>query len=314
VIAVTRALGLVTVQDAGWATGRAIGLPRCGAADQEALELANLLVGNRPGAAAIEVAAGGVSLSPDVPLTAALAGAAAAWVDGTPLPPCMTLAVPAGATLRVEADPAGRFGYLALRGGIDVPALLGARSTYLPTGLGGLEGRRLQAGDMLAAGDQTEGRAPPAGFVAPPGPPPASGPLALIPGPQLALFPGSSQAVLTTAEYVVTGRSDRMGTRLTGPPVPASVTARLPSEGTCVGAMQVPDDGQPIVILVDGPTVGGYPKVGAVAGADLSRFVQVPVGGRVRFGWMGVAEAQAALYVRRAALAARSAAIRRAGA
>lgn len=313
-ITIRRAAALVTVQDRGWPAGRAIGLPRSGALDQEALELANLLVGNRPGAAVLEVALGGlVELEfEDATVFALAGGVAAVSLDGASVPTETTLAAGSGSVLRVGRAQAGRFAYLAVRGGADVPAVLGARATYLPTGLGGFQGRRLQPGDRVPTGGDVEGAPPPPGSQAPPLPA-SSGPLGLIPGPQLDLFPESARAAVEREAFTVSPRSDRMGARLAGPAIRPGVTARLPSEGTCVGAVQVPDDGQPIVILADGPTVGGYPKIGAVASVDLARLVQTPVGGAVRFAWMGVAEAQAALYDRRAALAARSAAVRRAG-
>jgi biotin-dependent carboxylase-like uncharacterized protein len=307
---VQAAHGFATVQDFGWPRGRAIGLPRSGALDPDALAVANVLVGNRAGAAGLEIALGDFALRFDQPATVALTGARpAAELDGEPLPLDTTVGVARGARIRIGAGAVGRFSYLAIRGGLDVPPVLGARCTYPPTALGGLSGRRLEPGDRLRAGDQIEGAAPPPGFRAPPLLW-AAGPIAVIPGPQANLFSPATWAAFEAAAYTVSPRSDRMGTRLAGPPLQPEVPARLPSEATCIGAIQVPDDGQPIVILADGPTVGGYPKLGAVAGVDVARLVQSPIGSSIRFVWTTVAEAQAALYRARARLAQRLAAIR----
>ena len=109
---------------------------------------------------------------------------------------------------------------------------------------------------------------------------------------------------------MVSPASDRMGSRLIGDPIRPNVSATHPSEATCPGAIQVPDGGQPIVLLADGPTVGGYPKIGAVIGADLARFTQTPLGREVRFEWVTVSEAQRARYLWTEAVARRQSAIR----
>lgn len=312
-IEIRRATALVTVQDGGWRTGRDIGLPRSGALDPEALELANLLVGNRPGAAGLELALGGMTEVRFESETrfAVTGGDVRCELDGASVDRDTAWRAPGGATLRIGPSSGSRFAYLAIRGGVSVPPIMGARSTYLPTAIGGLDGRRLAAGDRLAAGAELEGPAPPIGFSPEPLPP-RTGPLALIPGPQLELFAADAQARAGSELFLVSARSDRMGIRLAGPPLQPLVSARLPSEGTCIGAVQVPDDGQAIVLLADGPTVGGYPKLGAVASVDLGRLVQIPVGGAIRFAWTPVAEAQSALHAWRAAVAARSAEVRRA--
>lgn len=311
-IAVVGATGFATVQDLGWSTGRAMGLPRSGAMDPDALRLANLLVGNQPGAAAVEIALGGLTLTWERPVVLALVGAQPdAVLDGVPIGPGITTTGRAGATLRIRSIRGGRFTYLALRGGIDVPLWRGSRATYPPTGLGGLGGRALRSGDSLDLGDQIEGPHPEPGFAAPRSPSGArSGPIAAIPGPQFDRFDDDAHAAFETGSYVVTSQSNRMGTRLRGPSLHPRVVAAHPSEGTCVGAVQVPDDGQPIVILADGPTVGGYPKIGAVATVDLARLAQTPIQAAVRFRWVTVAEAQSALYQARSDLEATCTAIR----
>jgi allophanate hydrolase subunit 2 len=118
----------------------------------------------------------------------------------------------------------------------------------------------------------------------------------LVRGPQADLFPRESHLALEENDYRVSPTSDRMGSRLDGPALSILAEATLPSEGTCLGAIQVPDGGQPIVLLRDGPTVGGYPKIGAVISADLARFAQVPLGETVRFEWVSLADAHTAMY------------------
>jgi biotin-dependent carboxylase-like uncharacterized protein len=255
--------------------------------------IANALVGNDDGMAGLEVALGEVELQATTDRIVAATGAIARLLVGDRSVPCWTAtAVRAGDRIRTLPDAGGRFGYLAVAGGIDVPPLLGSRSTYLPTSLGGLGGRRLHVNDVLPIGRPE--RSPPA--LDRPAPPPAgtNRPIRLCPGPQEHLFTTTAFDNLTGDPYRLSPTSDRMGSRLTGRALPLRRTATLPSEGTAVGAVQVPDDGQPIVILADGPTVGGYPKIGVVARADLGHFVQIPLGGTVRFEWVSIRAAQRA--------------------
>jgi biotin-dependent carboxylase-like uncharacterized protein len=200
-----------------------------------------------------------------------------------------TLRVPAGATLTLTPDPRRRFVYLAVRGGVDVPPVLGSRSTYLPGGFGGLEGRRLRSGDRLPIG-RAEGSGLPAGMqgtgVAAPPPAPMAGEetaLRATPGPQWDRFDDAARAAFFAGRYTVTPASDRMGYRLAGPAVIPREGSTLPSEAACPGAVQIPDGGQPIVLMPDGPTVGGYPKLAVVTRADLDRLAQCVPGAAVRF-------------------------------
>jgi biotin-dependent carboxylase-like uncharacterized protein len=304
--------GFATVQDLGWRAGRAMGLPRAGALDRVALQLANALVGNPPEAAGVEVALGELTVTFTASLLVAVAGAARpVSVDGRSAPPGTTLRVAEGQRLSIGRADGGRLAYLAVRGGVAVPAVLGSRSTYLPAGFGGLEGRLLRPGDELPVGESPDLPAPPPGFswggaVRQPDP----SPIRVLAGPQADLFPPGTQASLERTSYTVAPQSDRMGTRLTGPPLAPHTRSTLPSEGTCVGAMQVPDGGQPIVILADGPTVGGYPKLAVVIGADLDRFAQIRPGHEVRFQWVGMTDAQRALHQARADLESAVALIR----
>jgi allophanate hydrolase len=225
----------------------------------------------------------------------AVTGGGSVELDGDAIAPWQTVAAAAGQRLTIGRPTVARFRYLAVSGGIVTQPTLGSRSTYLPTGIGGLEGRPLRPGDRLPVGGPEPG--PPPGTVA--APVDDLTPIRVTGGPQSHLFPAEAFAQLAGQPYRVAPASDRMGTRLDGSSLALRGTASLPSEPTCLGAIQVPDDGRPIVILQDGPTVGGYPKIGAVAGADLARFGQLPLGGPVEFRWISVAEAGRALAERR---------------
>lgn len=297
-LTIVRSAGLATVQDLGWPTGRAMGLPPGGAMDPVALQVGNALVGNDPGDAGIEVTLGDLVVEFGGDGWFALTGAAGpSSLDGASVPAGKALSVSAGGRLLIGRPAGGRFGYLTVSGGVAVEPTLGSRSTYLPTGLGGLHGRRLTTGDRLPIGPTRLAspipRLGPAdgSAVEPAEMAPASRPIRITTGPQGHLFPPASFERLASDGYRVTPASDRMGTRLAGPPLTIRGRASLPSEATCLGAIQVPDDGQPIVVLRDGPTVGGYPKIGVVIGADLARFCQTPLGAEVRFAWVSIAEA-----------------------
>lgn len=293
-IEVVKAPPFATIQDLGWRTGRAIGLPVGGAMDPAALQSANLAVGNSPGAAAIEWALGAGTLRLDAAAVIAVGGHADIRIDGRPERPFAPIAAGPGSVLSVTPNPDWRFAYVAVHGGIDVAELLGSRSTYLPGGFGGHEGRRLKTGDRLALGSQGSGMGPAAAVAVPlDDDPPAIVVLRVTRGPQWLRFDEAARTAFFTGVYRVTPASDRMGYRLSGPSIPPRETATLPSEAACPGAVQIPDDGQPIVLMPDGPTVGGYPKLAVVARDDLRLLAQRPPGSEVRFVEVGPEELRA---------------------
>jgi biotin-dependent carboxylase-like uncharacterized protein len=209
---------------------------------------------------------------------AALTGAAfaASRSSGVPAAWNETLVLAAGETLSLGQAESGCRCWLAVRGGLAVPQLLGSRSTLLPAGFGGHAGRALQAGDRLTLGaDPGEMRLlraqPPATEV--------DAPLRVVAGPQAGLFDDAGLAAFFTGSYRVDAASDRRGLRLGGPVV-THVRAELPSQGVLPGAIQVPPDGQPIILGWDGPVTGGYP---AVIAADWPRLAQLKPGDGVRF-------------------------------
>lgn len=299
-ITIPRAPAWLVVQDQGWRGHRAIGLPPGGAMDRHALAMANLLVGNPTGAAGLEWALGPGAVRFETRVLVALAGAEAdATLGGRPAPQLTTLTAEPGEELRISAITGGRFCYLAVAGGLDVAEVLGSRSTYLRGGFGGLHGRRIRSGDYLPVGAPV-GNAPPPGFAVPD---PLRGEgagsaIRIMPGPQSGGFESDVVEQLAAVPWTIGAASDRMGYRLEGPALRHAGPASLASEGACPGALQVPGDGGPIVLMPDGPTVGGYPKLGVVCEGDLARLAQRQPGEQVRFQWVAVADAQRMLRLR----------------
>lgn len=283
-IVVGKAPPFATVQDLGRSGHRHDGVPPSGAMDAATLARLNAALGNAPRAAGLEWALGEGSLQVEQPVTVAL-GPVGAHLDGVSLPPWSVTACSRGATLHLQPPSACRFGYLAVGGGIEVPLVLGSRSTYLPGRFGGLEGRRLRAGDRLPVGPAPhEAR----GLRAPDQQTDA---IRVVRGPQADLFGAEAWSTLLGGQYSVGVASDRMGYRLEGPTLRHHGPASLPSEPACPGAIQVPDGGAPIVLMPDGPTVGGYPKIAVVISADLGRLAQAQPGTVPRFRLVSLEEA-----------------------
>jgi biotin-dependent carboxylase-like uncharacterized protein len=286
-IRIVKAPPHAVVQDLGFPAGRAFGLPESGAMDRRTLALANLSVGNPPGAAGLEWSLGPLVIRCEQAHRLTAIGPAELRIDERPVEPAIPHEVPAGALVALVPGAVPRFCYLAIGGGIATEPVLGSRSTYLPGAIGGLEGRRLRAEDRLAIGAPPPTAPAQADRIrrvieasAAPAKPPV---LRIVRGPQWERFEEAAQRRLVEAEFVVDRASDRAGYRLTGPAIPPRSEATLPSEAACPGAIQVPDNGQPIVLMPDGPTVGGYPKIAVVIHPDLDRLAQCPRGTAGRF-------------------------------
>ncbi|MFE4398290.1 MULTISPECIES: biotin-dependent carboxyltransferase family protein [Streptomycetaceae] len=270
---------LTTVQDLGRRGVAHLGVPRAGALDEPALRAANRLVGNDPGAAGLESTLGGVALRAVAAVLVAVTGAPSpVRVDGRPAAWGAPVLVPAGAVLEVGAATAGVRGYLAVAGGIDVPPVLGSRSTDLLAGLGPAP---LAAGDRLPVGTPPPYRARPE--LVPLPAPPAELVLRLRLGPRADWFTPEAVARLGRDRYLVSPTGNRVGLRTEGPPVARARDGELPSEGMVLGAVQIPPDGRPVVFLADHPTTGGYPVIGVVPAADLAAAAQARPGTPVRF-------------------------------
>lgn len=295
---------LSSVQDLGRPGRGALGVPPGGAADAHALRLGNLLLGNDEGAAAIEATLSGPTLLFERAALVALAGAPyGATLDGAPVEPWNVVEVPAGGLLALGRAAAGARGYVCVRGGIEAPFVLGSRATDVATGFGGPSGRPLVAGDLLQVGPPA-GR--PRGRSADAAAARWSGPrrlLRLTPGPQEEWFAPEALAALVSRPFRVSASSSRTGVRLEGEPLPAPARS-LVTEGVASGAVQVPPAGLPIVLLVEHPTTGGYPKIGNVISADLSALAQLRPGDEVRFARVPFGEARRLLLEREARLGA----------
>lgn len=300
---------LTTVQDGGRPGYMAWGLSPGGAMDRFLLACANLLVGNPPEAAALEFTLDGPVLAVHGDVVAAVAVAGGQWRAGTsdcPLPLWEAVLLPSGSVVAVGPVTRGVRGYLAVAGGIDVPEVLGSRSTHVRARLGGLEGRALEAGDRLPVGEPAAscqdlvGRRIPEDLR----PHRRSAPIRVRLGPQDDAFTPRGLRTFLSSPYRVSPHSDRMGVRLQGPPVEARSGHEIESEGVAAGSVQVPGDGQPIVLLAERQTTGGYAKIATVITADLDAAGQLRPGQVVRFLAVDEAAAGRALEERRRRLAA----------
>lgn len=302
---ITAAGLLTTVQDLGrYGYGR-YGLPVAGALDDGALRWANLLVGNDPTLAALELTLLGptLTLEGDRPVLAALTGADfGATLNGAPLQPWRGFVLRPGNTLALGGCRTGARGYLAVAGGFALPEALGSRSTDLLGGIGGLpgadRGRPLRAGDRVPL--PTAAASPPLRRL-PEGHIPVYGNEArvrVVLGPQDDRFTEDAIVTFLSSPYTVTREADRMGMRLEGPALAfrdGAGGADIISEGVVTGAVQAPAHGRPIVLLAAHQTTGGYAKIATVIGADLWRLGQARPGDRVHFRAVTVAEAREAL-------------------
>lgn len=290
---------MTTVQDLGRAAAH-IGVPRGGAMDRYALAAANRLVNNSMGAAGLEfVLEAPVLLVERDCLIAAAGGGFRLIVNGEDFPLWMAIFARRGSTIRLEEDENGTWGYLAVSGGLDVPPVMGSRGTYLRAGLGGWQGRTLHSGDRLPLGAQRSGdlsrhggRLLPVDCLPGYHPNPT---IRCIQGAQWDAFTEAGQATFCANAYQLTMTADRMGYRLEGAPVGHVRGADILSEGMAVGAVQVPVNGQPIVMMSDCQTAGGYTKIGVVILADQPVLAQCRPGeSSIRFEMVEIETAQQA--------------------
>ncbi len=276
-IAVLRGGLCTTVQDLGRCGYRRYGVPPSGAMDPEALRLANEAAGNPPNAAALEFTWPAPVLEALTDLVVGLGGADfAPELGGKPVPLYRPVRWQRGEVLRFRGRKAGTWAYLAVSGGIQVPPVLGSCSTHVRAGLGGFGGRPLRTGDVLSVGRSL-------GPGAPQKPEASAGPIRVVPGPHLPEFAPSAFDRFLASEYTVSPQSDRSGYRLEGPRILHANRGEILSQAMLPGAVQVPPDGQPIVLMRDGPTTGGYPVLAVIPEEDLGRFAQLGPGERVRF-------------------------------
>jgi len=301
---------LTTLQDRGRIGYQHLGIPVSGALDPISLAAANLLVGNPPDAAALEIAYQGPTLLVEADsIRVACAGATAPLEfvgasarAGRRLAVFESARLLGGEELRIGALTGGAVLYLAAAGGFDVPPVLGSRSTLVRAGIGGLDGRALRAGDRLPlcqprAAEAEEVRLAGLNLAPPPR-------FRIILGPQDDYFTAEALATLSQKSFTVTPASDRMGMRLDGPHLSHSKGYNIVSDGIAPGAIQVPGNGLPIVLLADRQTTGGYPKIATVISADLPALGRLTPGAQVRFEVVSIEAAEAARRAQAAELAA----------
>jgi len=285
---------LATVQDLGRTGALRWGVGTSGAMDPLSLAAGNILLGNDEGAAGMEVPVFPFSVRFDADGAVAITGADVdAHLDDRPLLPWSAVQVRAGQVLQLRLPrrgavwPASR-AYVCLAGGVDVPAVLGSRSTQMRGAFGGLEGRALRRADRLRVGASADGGPIDGLGLVPPGltmPLKVDGlpAMRVLPAAEYANYTEASRAAFWSEPWKITAQSDRYGYRLDGRPLEALATVEMRSHGIVPGVIQVPPGGQPIVQMRDAQPSGGYPKLGTVIEADLWRLGQAPVGSRVRF-------------------------------
>ncbi len=296
---VTRPGLLTTVQDLGRFGHQRYGVSVSGAMDSVALRFANRLVGNPDRAAALEVSIQGPALAFKSGAVVAITGAdLSPALNGRPVPNWTAFAIDPDSTLSFGARRSGARAYVAIAGGVEVPPVLGSRSTHRRSRMGGLEGRALAKGDVLSTGQPFSDAMPPVAKPLPTSvqPPYTTGPtLRVVAGPQAEYFPTGSIMALISGPYTVSPQSDRMGYRLEGPPLVHKGPAEIITDATPAGAIQVPASRQPILLLADRQTTGGYPKIAVVISADQPLAAQLVPGDWVRFTLVELAEAREAL-------------------
>ncbi|MCW4052032.1 MAG: biotin-dependent carboxyltransferase family protein [Candidatus Bathyarchaeota archaeon] len=293
---------LTTVQDSGRFGFQQYGVPLSGAMDNFAFVASNLLVCNRPNDACLEITLLGPVLEFLNQAQIAITGAdLSPTLNHERMPGWQTVNVDNGDELRFGQPRNGCRAYLSVKGGIDVPVLLGSRSTYIRGSFGGYEGRQMKAGDIIEANQQsfipeTLARMMPHHLI-----PTYETNLTVevVLGPQSDFFTNETREVLLSNTYTVTADSDRMGYRLEGPELVSNNSLDMISDAIPVGAIQVPTDGKPIIMMRDAQTTGGYPKIAVVTTPDISRLGQIRPGNTIQFSKISPSKAQKKLQTYR---------------
>ena len=298
-----------TLQDAGRHFYLRFGITAAGPMDPLAHATANLAVGNARGATAIEVTLGGIEVTAEGrPLAIAIAGGDfAISLDGRPLPSgCVLLTLDPGAVLKIRAGQGGAWCYLAIAGRLDVSEVLGSHATHTRTGLGGIDGRALRAGDRLRvapSGAAAVSLGVYAAMFAAPWLDRPPGIIRVVLGPQEDYFAEDQIAAFRDGPWRVSTKADRMAFFIDGPTLTHIRGYNIVSDGIVMGAIQVPGNGRPIVLMADRQSTGGYPKIATVIGPDLGRLAQTRAGAEFRFEIVSVEQAVAARRAEAAALA-----------
>ncbi len=279
-----------TIQDLGRYGYTHLGISPAGAADRLSLRIANLLVGNDENAAALEMTLSGATLEFEEAHVVAFAGADCdAKIGISPVPLWQAVEVPARTTLKCIGMRTGARSYLAVQGGFAVPMVMGSTATDVRGAFGGFEGRRLKGGDVLPVCPRTSQvrKLRPGALDAVYGPEV----IRVTRGAQQEWFGRDAFETLFSSTYTVRDKSDRTGLRLGGEPVRVQEQSQLLTDGIPLGAIQIPQDGQPIILFVDQQTTGGYPKIANVIAADMHNVGQLVPREKVRFQEVSIAEA-----------------------
>jgi antagonist of KipI len=295
---------LTTIQDEGRWGQQASGVPVSGAMDLVSHRIANALIGNDASAASLEATVLGPAIRFETPTLVAVAGAdLGARIDGADLPLHQPVPCRPGGVLQFGERRSGTRAYIAFGGGIVAPPALGSRSTHTQSGLGGVGGRAVAAGDRLPLGTQASGSN--SRVIANPSVRVRGGArLRVLPGPQREHFPDDALDLLQRTRFTVTPQSDRMGYRLTGGTIPRIAGREMISDATFAGALQVPPSGHPILLMADRQTTGGYPQLAVVITADLPAAGQLAPGDWIEFEVCSRREAVSALMAQEGALRA----------
>ncbi|WP_425060020.1 5-oxoprolinase subunit C [Sporomusa carbonis] len=286
-----------TIQDEGRWGYQAYGMPSAGAMDRYSCRVANLLVGNKINAAVIEMTMFGASFKFDEEQLVAVCGAdMQGRLNDAPISNWSSFLVPKRGEIKFASATTGYRTYLAVRGGVDVPVVLESRSTYTRARVGGYEGRALQQGDVLYVGQdgafQVHTQNLESQYI------PQYGEqinLRVLLGPQDNMFTPEAISTFFESVYTITDQSDRIGYRLKGPRIMHTGKADIVSDAVCLGAIQIPANGMPVIMTADHPTTDGFAKLGSVIRADLSILAQARPGGTIRFRCIGEQEAIEAL-------------------
>jgi len=281
-----------TIQDLGRRGYQRFGTPTAGAMDLTSLRLANRLVQNDEGQACLEITFVGLRLVALRDLVIAITGGdLTPKVDGSPLSMWQTVSVRENSQISFTGVRDGIRSYLSVAGGIQVPEIMGSKSTYIRAGIGGFEGRPLKKGDRLRIGRQRSGLSLcriKEVFIPRYG---GKWKTRVIMGPQDDYFSKQGIETFTSSEYTITPQSDRMGYRLQGPVIEHREDADIISDATCLGSIQVPGHGFPFILLADRQTTGGYPKIATAISVDLYNLGQAKPGDKIQFSPINVIEA-----------------------
>jgi biotin-dependent carboxylase-like uncharacterized protein len=289
-----------TVQDLGRPGYQHLGVPVGGALDPISLRAANALVGNAPQIGAMEVAYVGPGLLVEADSVRLSFVGAPASIEvyanegataGTRVNIMRSVVLRRGQVVRVGSLRGGSVLYVAVEGGFAIKPIFGSVATYIRGGFGGWKGRALATGDLLPLNREAASERDDALLHGLDLTPPRF--LRVIPGPQTDYFSPAGLACLFGNEYIVCAGSNRMAMRLAGAPIEHLLGYNIPSDATALGSIQVPGDGQPIVLLADRQTTGGYPKIATVISADLPALGRLPVGAKVRFESVSIETATA---------------------